>query len=113
VFAWAKDVKISVPTSLAPLTLQPQAGDETYGKVSGPMTSIASVAGSMGKVPVIGPYATATSTIAKAIGSVAKMFGYARPPIETPMAPMRPDYIGNLANTDRPELVQKLTLDSS
>lgn len=113
VFAWAEDVEISVPTSAPPATLLPQAGTEVVGKISGPATSIAKFAGSMATLPYVGPYAKASSLIATAIGSVAKMFGYSRPPIETPVVPMRPDYSGNISNVDRPEFVQKLTLDSS
>lgn len=113
VFAWAEDVKISVPTSAPPATLLPQAGTEVVGAISGPATALSRIAGSLANVPVIGSYARATAMAASGIGSVAKMFGFSRPPIESAIAPMKPDYVGNLANTDRPENVAKLTIDSS
>lgn len=121
VFAWAEDVKISVPTAAPPATLLPQsgfeltpsAGTEVVGKISGPATAISKVAGSLSSVPYIGSYARATAMIASGIGSAAKMFGFSRAPIESPVTPMKPDFVGNLANTDRPELINKLTIDSS
>lgn len=113
IFAWAEDVKISVPTSAPPLTLLPQAGTEVVGAISGPATALSKVAGSLAKFPIIGSYARATQVAAGAAAGMAKMFGYSRPPIETPITPMHPDYVGNIANTDRPVFVNKLTLDSS
>lgn len=113
VFAWAEDVKLSVPTAAPPATLLPQAGTEIVGPISGPASSISKFAGSLVKVPYIGNYARATQLIASGIGAAAKLFGFSRAPIETPVAPIRPDYVANLANTDRPEAIQKLTIDSS
>lgn len=113
VFAWAEDVKISIPTAAPPLTLLPQAGTEVVGPISGPATAISRVAGSLSSVPVIGKYAMATKMVASGVGAAARMFGFSRAPIETPNMPMKPDYTGNLANTDRPEVINKFTVDSS
>lgn len=113
VFAWAEDVKISIPTASPPLTLLPQAGTEVVGPISGPATAISHVAGSLSSVPVIGKYAMATRMVASGVGAAARMFGFSRAPIETPTVTMKPDFTGNLANTDRPENINKFTIDSS
>lgn len=51
----------------------------------GPISTIASavdsIAGVVSKVPIIGPFATATGQIARKIGSVAALFGFSKPPI--------------------------------
>lgn len=121
VFAWAEDVKLSVPTAAPPATLLPQsgvefipsAGTEVVGAISGPATALSKFAGSLGSVPIIGRYAMATSMIASGIGAAAKMFGFSRPPIETPVSLIKVDPVGNIANTDRPEAINKFTVDSS
>lgn len=113
VFAWAEDVKLSVPTAAPPATLLPQSGTETVGAISGPASAVSRAAGSLSSVPGIGGYAKATQMVATGIGSAAKLFGFSRAPIETPTVTMKPDYTGNLANTDRPENISKLTIDSS
>lgn len=55
VFAWATEVKLSVPTSSTPGSLTPQSGDE-YGKgpISRPAAIVARAAGHLTKIPVIG-----------------------------------------------------------
>lgn len=116
IFAWAEDVEIGVPTAAPPATLAPQAGKEpkeVVGKISGPATALSNLATSLSVVPALGPFAMATSMVASGVGGLAKAFGYSRPPIETPQIVIKPDYTGNLANTDRPESINKMTVDSS
>lgn len=128
VFAWAENFKLSVPTAKPPATLSPQMAleylpmsgkapakgkTEVIGSVSGPASALAGMAGSMANLPIVGPYARATQMAASGIGSLAKMFGYSRPPVETPCVLMKPDFTGNIAQVDRPENINKLTFDSS
>lgn len=113
VFAWAEDVQLGVPTAAPPATLLPQAGDEVIGSISGPASALSDAVSVLNNIPVIGNYARATSMVASGIGAMAKTFGFSRPPIETPITMVKPDYGGNLANTDRPEYINKLTVDSS
>jgi hypothetical protein len=107
VFAWAEDVRLCVPTSV-------QSESDEYGKgIVGRTSSAVAAAGkALSKVPVIGPYAKATSEIAKKVGKVASFFGFSRPIIVNDPMYMKPSYTGNLANTDAPETVRKLTADS-
>lgn len=82
------------------------------GLISKPASAVAKIADYLSVVPIIGPYAKATSMIAGKMGQVAKLFGYSRPQIVADVQPYVPRYAGNLANTDVPENVNKLSLDS-
>ena len=82
------------------------------GLISKPASAIAKAASMLTMIPYIGPYAKATSMVAGKIGSVARLFGYSRPPILTDKQPVVPQFCGNLSNTDAPETVFKLTTDS-
>lgn len=109
VYAWASNVKLAGPT----VGLALQARDEytTKGIISTPASAIASAASKLSKVPVIGPYATATAMIASAIGSVASLFGYTNPPVMDNGVPTRPSAFRALASTQVSEPIEKLTLD--
>jgi hypothetical protein len=106
VFAWAEDVHLSVPTS----TVAPQSGEYT-GIVSKPMAALAKVAGMLRTVPSIAPYAMATETAAKAIGSVAHEHGYSRPVQVQSTTFMEPLAVDNCANTVGLDTSQKLSFD--
>jgi hypothetical protein len=110
VFAWAEEVTLSVPTSH---DAQMGMSDEYKkdGIISSAMHAVAHVAGKLVDVPLFAPYAMATQTIASAIGSVAKLFGFSRPAILEDIKPYAPRVLGNLSNTSGGELVSKLTLD--
>lgn len=108
---WAEDVKLSVPTVINPSTLVAQ---DEYGDspISAMASTVADAAGMLSSIPMIGPYAKATSTIANAMGSMAKFFGFSRPiQIENSIS-VRPDLISSLALTDKEDACAKLTLDS-
>lgn len=113
VFAWAEDVKVAVPTTINPNGLVIQSGDE-YGKgiISKPASSIAKMMGVLSKAPVIGPYARATELAASATSAIASSFGYSRPTIISDVNHVRPMLMGNHANTDAPDAVAKLSVDS-
>lgn len=127
VFAWAEDVAMSVLTSTEPSTLTPQFGVESddmfvpqageideansKGVVSGPATTVAKWAGYLSKVPYIGPFALATQMAASTTASIAKIFGYCRPPVTKNPEPYRPTPMSSLALTNVPDTSQKMTLD--
>ncbi len=117
VFAWAEDVELSVLTSREPSTLVPQSGDETdeansKGVISGPATAVADIAGSLARLPMIAPYALATQTAATNVASVAKLFGYCSPVVTKDPEPLKPTLVSDMAVTNTPEFVRKLTLDN-
>lgn len=116
VYAWSENVELSVLTSKDAGTLSPQSGEEvdeanTKGMISGPATAIANYASYLKSVPVIGPYATATSKAAGVTADIAKLFGYSRPPLTKAPEPYRPSCVSSLANTSVPDVVNKLSVD--
>lgn len=134
VFAWLVQPELSVPTTLLPtLPAQSTAGpadddygspswskptesfgknDEYEGLVSKPASAVAAMAGKLTSFPVVGEYARATQIAAGGAASLAKLMGFSRPNVLQPLTPMRPTYVNDLAVTDKPEYVIKITTDS-
>lgn len=115
-FVWAENVQLSIPTSVDANTLTPQSGEEineanTKGMVSGPATTISKYAGIAAGYAPIAPYAMATSKVAGAIASAAKIMGYSRPANTKNPDPFRPTPISQLATTTTPDTALKLTVD--
>lgn len=129
-YIWAEDIVLTIPTTSDP-PLQSQSGrrgkkasdsdrastinaQDEYGTgiISKPATAVAKAAGALARLPVIGPYMTATQIGASATSRVAQLFGYSRPNIITDIQQFKPSPTGNLANTDAADGAMKLTLDS-
>lgn len=129
-YIWATDVVLTMPTSSDPpvaLTSQsskPRAlgaknqsnkmSADEYGTgiISKPAAAVSEAAGALEKVPVIGPYMTATKIATGAVADIARSFGLSRPSVITDVVQQKPLPAGNLCNTDAADAVQKLTLDS-
>lgn len=116
VFAWAEDVEMSVLTSVDQDDLVPQSGKEideanAKGVISGPATAVAKVASALTSVPVIGPFAQATDMMATTTASVAKLFGYCRPPVTKNPEPFKPYSASALALTNTGDGPAKMTVD--
>jgi len=82
------------------------------GLISKPASAIAKAADALSMIPVLSPYAKATSMVSTRIGDIAKLFGYSRPQVLDDSKAFVPRYLGNLANSDAPEPLVKLSLDS-
>lgn len=82
------------------------------GLISKPASAVANAANALSMIPVISPYAKATAMVATRIGQIAKIFGYSRPQVLEDTKPYVPRYMGNLSNSDTPETLVKLSLDS-
>lgn len=108
VYAWAENVVVSGPTC----GLAMQAKDE-YGK--GPVSSVASAvataARALSKIPIIGPYATATQVGASAIAQVASYLGFSNPPVIDDAMPFRSMPFPVLASAEQSYPIEKLTID--
>jgi hypothetical protein len=108
VFAWAENVTLSGPT----LALSMQADEYGTGPVSGPASTVARLAGMVKGVPIIGKFATATEMGARAIGGIAKLFGFTNVPVIEPAQPYRQLPFPPMASPEIGYPVEKLTLDS-
>jgi hypothetical protein len=117
VFAWMTNVEMAGLTSFDSNGLSPQMGKEeideanTKGIISEPATAVARAAAALKNMPYVGPYARATEGAANIIGSVASSMGYCRPPVTKAPEPMRPTAVSALANTNVPDVTNKLTVD--
>lgn len=80
VLVHAKNLQLNTPTSVLPLNLTPQSGDE-YGMVSKPAMVVARAAGVLSQIPQIRSFARATEMIATLSARTAMIFGYSRPAI--------------------------------
>lgn len=121
IFAWAEDLTISMPTASNAGSLVSQSFEEPldcqadeYGSnpISAPASLIARWAGALKDAPIIGPYARATSIAASGVSNIAKIFGYSRPAVISDIQSYKPTFVGNIANTNMPDTVQKLSLDT-
>lgn len=108
VFAWATEVKFSIPTSVNPTSMVPQ-GDE-YGIISTPAAVVARAAAALSMVPAIRPYALASEMVADTVAAIAKMFGFSRPIVVEDIVPFRPTF-GNFSNSNAADCCTKLALD--
>lgn len=114
-FVWATNVKLSIPTvhDITGITAQSGTFDEYgTGPVSSMAAAIASAAGRLVTMPVIGRYARATSMMSSAIGKVAALFGFSRPAVISDYSDMRPQYISRIAVTNGGDNVAKLTVEA-
>jgi len=116
VYAWMEDVVLSGMTTVNPLTIIPQSGDETEevnkkGFISGPASAVANVAGKLTTIPVIGKYMRATEMVMKTTAGVAKIFGYSRPAITAEAMSFKPKPVSGLATTTTGDNCAKLTFD--
>jgi hypothetical protein len=122
VFAYAEDMVLSIPTSVEPASLAPQgsfepeAKDEAEvvsGTISGPASVLAKSLATAAMYPPIRPYALAASYAAEAVSGIARLFGYSRPKLTcVPTQRYKPEYYGNLSNTDIGENISCMALDS-
>lgn len=122
-FAWMTEVELAQTTSrtlLTPPAMEAQSRkvkvDEFKQGYTGPVSSVAStvatVAGRLGDVPVIGPFAKAFEIGGKAVAGIASIFGFSRVPILKPIQPVKNNPVAPLAITDQPEMVDRLTFTS-
>lgn len=113
--AWLEDVQLGTPTVVDSVSIVAQAKvtpAEKVGPISKMASALANAASALGSVPVIGPWATASSVALSAASSIAKIFGWSRPLDLRPTVAMKPIYNAPFAPTDAEDYSQKLTVDS-
>ena len=107
VFAWIDDIELTGPTN-QPVS-QSDVEYEQDRTVSSTASTVAAVSGALSGVPVIGPYAMATSEMAKTIGSAAELFGFTNVPNISDVNPIFPTPF-SLASTQISTPITKLSL---
>jgi hypothetical protein len=106
-YAWLEDVELSG----ASVGYALQSDEYGEGCVSKPASTIARFASSMSDVPIIGPFAKATSIGASAVSAIASLFGFTNVPVIEDTHPQRPEAFPKLGSSDIAFPVEKLTLD--
>lgn len=107
-YAWAEDVELAGLTS--GLALQSDEYEQE-GKISGPATAVANVAGMLSNAPVIGPLAMATQVGAQAVSSIASLFGFSNPPVISDVQAYQPKSFHAFANVETSLPLDKLSVD--
>lgn len=105
VYAWAENVSISGPS----VGLSMQTRDEY--SISTIASAVAALSASMTRIPIIGPYMTATQMGAKAVSAGAAAMGYTNVPVIEDVKPLRPVAFPSMASSEIGFPVEKLTLD--
>lgn len=114
VMAWIEDITYSGLTDHNISGILPQSGEEDeYGKssVSDMATALAKASGKLTNTPVIGPYARASEQVSSMVADVARAFGFSRPASTEPTTNVSQLFMGNMANANVSDGVQKLTMD--
>lgn len=119
VMAWAEDVQLTIPTAATSFTPQSKkitvkrGGDDEYGEgvISKPANVIAAMANRLTDVPLIAPFAMATQIGAGAVSNIAKIFGFSKPAVLTPIQYYRNLPFGEMANTIGSTPAVRITLD--
>lgn len=120
IYAWMDNVKLTGPTfDLAVQSGKPKKAkkgakvQDEYGV--GPVEKVSSVvasaAGYLTEVPVIGPFARVTELGASAMSHLAKIFGWTNPPVICNVTPVRNAPFHSFPSTEISDAVDKLTLD--
>lgn len=125
IYAWMENVKLTGPTfDLAVQSGKPSKqkgkgsksgknGQDEYsvGPVEKVSSVVASAAGYLTEVPVIGPFARVTELGASAVSHLAKIFGWTNPPVICNVTPVRNAPFHSFPSTEISDAIDKLTLD--
>lgn len=110
VYAWLENVE------LAGLTMEVALQSDEYapskGPISKPATAIARAMGLLDKLPIIGPFATATRIAADSTANIASLFGYSKVPVISDVQPFKDLPFHGLASSDISGPTDPLSLDS-
>nr|ULG00009.1 MAG: hypothetical protein [Marnaviridae sp.] len=109
IYAWFEDVELTGPTNQP--VAQSSIEYESDHQISGPASAVAAAAGSLSQVPIIGPYATATSKAASMVATVANALGFTNVPNVSDVTPMK-QKVFSLSSADISEPMEKLSLSA-
>lgn len=105
-YAWAEDVHLAAPTSYNALQ-----GPKKTGPVSRIANTVSRVAGAMSAVPPLSGIATAVSTGASVVSSLATALGFSNAPNVNNVEPVQNKTFHAFANTEQQVPLDKLSLD--
>lgn len=107
-YCWAENIKLATPTEFEPVSMKDEYPN---GIVSAPASAVAGAAGKLKDVPVIGKYARATEIGAGKLAAIARLFGFATPPMAFEPEERRLSFTARHATVVGADGCHKLTLD--
>jgi hypothetical protein len=110
--AWMENAELVFPTSVPVSGLVSQSDEYSKDRVSGIASAVAKSMGMLSQVPIIGPFALASSMVIGTIGKVAALFGYSKPRQIEDITLMQPVTVGDICSFDRKDTSVTLALDS-
>jgi hypothetical protein len=111
IYAYPDSVELSGPTVALALQGFIDEYGEGDGVVSKPASAVARFSGYLTKIPIIGPFATATQMLSSGVSGMAKLFGFTNVPVIEDVHAMIPAPFPALASTQVGIQLEKLTLD--
>lgn len=112
IFAWMEDVELVYPTSVPISGLTAQSDEYSKTRVSGIASVVARSMGMLSNLPVIGPFALASSIVIGKLGQVAELFGYSKPRQIADIQRVQPIIVGDLCTVDGKDTSVSLAVDS-
>lgn len=107
IYAWCDTSKVGGPSYVM------QSGDDEYAArpVSTAMSAMSKAAAALSMIPVIKPYAMATSKVMAGASTLARWFGFSNPPVIKDVVAYAPNYMSNFASPEISVQQDKLSLD--
>ncbi len=109
------DVSYKSTKSAPKMSVDPNISGRSDEYGTGPVqmvsSAVSAATGALGDVPVIGPYMTATSFVAKTAANVAAFFGWSNPPVISNVTSFKDVPFHAMACPEISTPVEKLTLD--
>jgi len=107
IYAWCDYNKVAGPSYVM------QSGEDEYRDrpVSTAMSAMSKAAGLLSFIPVIKPYAMATSKVMAGASTLARWFGFSNPPVIKDVVSYAPNFMSNFASPEISVQQDKLALD--
>jgi len=105
-YAWAENCQLTTPT------MSNQSGEIGETPIGDALLSSANVVSKLNNVVMFEPYSRPTAMVLGYLGRLARLAGFSRPQILSDIQPVANRNCAHIANFDRPEPVQKLSLSS-
>jgi len=107
IYAWCDSNKVAGPSYVM------QSGKDEYSTrpVSTAMSAMSKAAAALSMIPVIRPYAMATSKVMAGASAVARWFGFSNPPVISDVVAYAPNFMSNFASPEISVQQDKLSLD--
>jgi len=109
VYAWCTDVKLGCPTTQ--LVLQSGISEYKQGPVERIATTVAGISTTLATIPIIEPFAIATSIASSAVAGIASLFGWSKAIIIDGARAVKPMFFHGFLSSDVCNVMDKFAVD--